>query len=67
MVKASVSQTEDSRFESECDHQGENMITLILLTILVLIAEVFLFCCAVILCLLPIIGLCKLIEWIIDR
>lgn len=23
MVKASVSQTEDSRFESECDHQGE--------------------------------------------
>lgn len=45
----------------------KNMITLILLTILVLIAEVFLFCCAVILCLLPIIGLCKLIEWIIDR
>lgn len=43
------------------------MITLILLTILTLIAEVFLFCCAVILCLLPIIGLCKLIEWIIDR
>ncbi len=43
------------------------MITLTVLTILALLAEVFVFCFALLLCLLPIIGLCKLIGWILDR
>lgn len=43
------------------------MITLIILTLLALLAEIIVFCLALCIVLLPIIGLFKLIEWMFDR
>ena len=43
------------------------MLTLLFLTLLALVLEVFIFATAVLLCILPIIGIFKFIEWLLDR